>query len=112
MKDSRIIIFRKALDKLVDSLEARVRIERWAESESIPDPLRESAAQLITRLGAANRLAAGRFSGGVADTARVTAIADAVRRLDTAYVAYCRGRDRDLAAQELTAALVGVKSAV
>jgi hypothetical protein len=114
MKDSRIIIFRKALDGLIDSLEATVRVERWAGPDSVPEPLRETAGQLLTRLGAANRLAAGRFSGSIADATRVRAIADAVRRLDAAYVAYCQGRpqDREVAAQTLGAELSDIKSAV
>jgi hypothetical protein len=117
MKDSRVTIFRAALDALLDSLDAAVRIERWTGSETVPEPLQESARQLVTRLGAANRLAAGRFSGSIADAARVAAIAEAVRRLDAAYVAYCRGRegssqDRDLAAQALDAELVDIRAAV
>ena len=112
MKDSRITVFREALDALLESLDAVVRIERWIGPESIPEPLLASAQALVTRLGTANRLAAGRFSGSVADAARVTAIAEAVRRLDAAYVSYCRGRERDLAAQTLDAEIVGVRAAV
>jgi hypothetical protein len=92
MKDSRVAIFRKTLDGLIESLDATVRIERWAGTDSVPEPLRDSAGQLLVRLGAANRLAAGRFSGSRADEMRVKTIADAVRRLDVAYVAYCQSR--------------------
>jgi hypothetical protein len=91
-------------------------VSRWAGPETVPEPLLESAGQLLTRLGAANRLASGRFSGSIADAARVRVIADAVRRLDAAYVAYCQGRegnprDRDLAAQTLDAELLEARGA-
>jgi len=112
MKDSRIAIFRRTLDGLIESLEATVRIERWAESESIPDPLRESAGQLNVRLGAANRLVAARFAGSTADAARVSSIADAMRRLDAAYVSYCQAPDREAAVQSLDAELLAVRAAV
>ena len=63
-KDPRIVTFRGALESLIESLDATVRIARWeAGGESIPEPLRHSAAQLQDRLGSANRLAAGRFVG-------------------------------------------------
>jgi hypothetical protein len=112
MKDSRLIIFRKALDELIDSLEARMRLDRWADPGGIPDPLRVSADQLSVRLGAANRLAAGRFLGSIGDVVRVRAIADAMRRLDAAYVTYCQADDRELAAQALDAELFAVRAAV
>ena len=110
--DSRIAIFRRALDGLIDSLDATVRVERSVGAEGAPEPLKATAAQLLTRLGAANRLAAGRFSGSIADAARVQAIAAAVRRLDAAYVVYCQGRDRDLAAVTLDTEILEVKAAV
>lgn len=45
----------------------------------------------VPRLGAANRLAASRFSGTAADSARVRAFAEAAQRLDATYVAYLLG---------------------
>jgi hypothetical protein len=110
--DARVATFRRALDGLIDSLEATVRIGRWTGAEGVPEPLSASASQLLARLGSANRLAAGRFSGSIADAARVQAIAAAMRRLDAAYVAYCQGRDRDLAAATLDAEILQVKGAV
>jgi len=117
MKDSRVAIFRKTLEALIESLDATVRVGRWAETETVPEPLKESASSLVTRLGAADRLASSRFSGSVADAARVKALVDAMRRLDGAYVAYCQGRDgnpreRDLAAMALDAEISEVKGAV
>lgn len=117
MKDSRVAIFRKTLDALIDSLDATVRVGRWTEAETIPGPLKESAASLVARLGAADRLASGRFSGSPADAARVKVIVDAIRRLDVAYLAYCQGREgspreKDLAAMALDAEICEIKAAL
>jgi hypothetical protein len=88
-KDPRIVAFRGALESLIESLDATVRIARWqAGGEPIPEPLRDSAAQLQDRLGSANRLAAGRFVGAPAVVATSDAIKEAVRGLDAAFVAY------------------------
>ncbi|HEX8794201.1 MAG TPA: hypothetical protein VF765_24830 [Polyangiaceae bacterium] len=66
-----------------------MRIARWETGgEPIPEPLRQSAAQLQDRLGSANRLAAGRFVGAPAVVATSDAIKEAVRDLDAAFVAY------------------------
>jgi hypothetical protein len=112
MNDSRVLVFRKTLEGLLESLEATIRVERWTGSEEVPAPLKQSAAQLNDRLGAANRLAAGRFSGSIADAARVGAIAGAVRRLDAAYVVFVQGRDREVAAQTLDAEILETRSSV
>ncbi|APR74716.1 Hypothetical protein A7982_00062 [Minicystis rosea] len=103
MKDSRVAIFRKTLESLLDSLDATLRVGRWAGPEAVPEPLKQSARDLLARLGAANRLAASRFSGSTADVERVNSIADAIRRLDAAYVVYCREREGDPRAWELAA---------
>jgi hypothetical protein len=88
-KDPRIVTFRGALESLIESLDATVRIARWeAGGEPIPEPLRDSAARLQDRLGSANRLAAGRFVGAPAVVATSDAIKEAVRALDAVWVAY------------------------
>ena len=88
-KDPRIVTFRGALESLIESLDATVRIARWeALGEPIPEPLRDSAAQLQDRLGSANHLAAGRFVGAPAVVATSDAIKEAVRALDAAFIAY------------------------
>lgn len=87
-KDQRIAFFRSVLENLVESLDATVRIQRWTDAESIPEPLQQSAALLVDRLGAANRLAAGKFIGPPVVAARVTAMNAAIQRLDVAYVQY------------------------
>ena len=112
MNDSRVLVFRKTLEGLRESLEATIRVERWTGSDAVPTPLKQSAAQLNDRLGAANRLAAGRFTGSIADAARVGAIAGAVRRLDAAYVAFCQGRDREVAARTLDAEILETRASV
>lgn len=86
--DQRIAFFRGALEALVESLDATVRIQRWTDAEAIPEPLQQSAALLVNRLGAANRLAAGKFVGPQIVAARVTAMNAAIQRLDGAYVQY------------------------
>lgn len=104
-KDPRIVTFRSALESLIESLDATVRIARWeAVGELIPEPLRQSAAQLQDRLGSANRLAAGRFVGAPAVVATSEAIKEAVRDLDAALVAYrkrAEGGQREEAVIEL-----------
>ena len=88
-KDPRIVTFRGALESLIESLDATVRIARWEPGgEPIPEPLRLIAAELQDRLGSANRLAAGRFVGAPAVVATSDAIKEAVRDLDAAFVAY------------------------
>jgi hypothetical protein len=66
MNDQRIAYFRRALEALVDSLDATARLSRWDSTESAPEPLQESAAKLGERLGAANRLAGGQVRGSYA----------------------------------------------
>jgi hypothetical protein len=104
-KDPRIVTFRGALESLLEALDATVRIARWeAGGEPIPEPLRQSAAQLQDRLGSANRLAAGRFVGAPAVVATSDAIKEAVRDLDAAFVAYRKraaGGQREEAVIEL-----------
>jgi hypothetical protein len=104
-KDPRIVTFRGALESLIESLDATVRIARWeAGGEPIPEPLHQSAAQLQNRLGSANRLAAGRFVGAPAVVATSDAIKEAVRDLDAAFVAYRKradGGEREEAVIEL-----------
>jgi hypothetical protein len=109
---SRVAIFTQALDVLVESLEAMIRLETWRDPEPVPEPLKRAAAEVVLRLGAANRLAAGRFSGSIPDATRVRAIADAVRRLDAAYLVYVQDPDRTRAAGTLSAAIVKIKAAV
>jgi hypothetical protein len=110
-KDPRIVTFREALESLIESLDATVRIARWQPGgEPIPEPLRRSAAQLQERLGSANRLAGGRFVGAPAVVATSDAIREAVRQLDAAFVAYRKYADgtpsqQDEAAIELDAEL-------
>ncbi|MCL2448241.1 MAG: hypothetical protein FWD17_04785 [Polyangiaceae bacterium] len=114
-KDPRIVTFRGALESLIESLDATVRIARWEPSgEPIPEPLRHSAEQLQERLGSANRLAAGRFVGAPAVVATSDAIKEAVRDLDAAFVAYRKRADgavsqRDEAANELDGELGRIK---
>src|SRR5262245_10997296 len=86
MKDKRVLVFRTALDELVESLDATLRIMRWEGNEAIPEPLEASASQLVARLGSADRLAGSVFKGKPQDVAQVTAFTDAMRRLESAYV--------------------------
>jgi hypothetical protein len=112
-KDPRIVTFRGALESLIESLDATVRIARWeAGGEPIPEPLRHSASQLQDRLGSANRLAAGRFVGAQAVVATSDAIKEAVRALDAAFVAYRKGAEggqREEAVIELDGQLGRIK---
>jgi hypothetical protein len=94
MRDARVALFEKTLEGLVESLDATVRLTRWAGGEGIPEPLKESASQLLMRLGTASRLASSNFAGSVLDQGRVNVMLVAMRRLDAAYVVYRQGIDR------------------
>ena len=115
MKDARVTLFRKTLEGLVESLDATVRVNRWTANESVPEPLKESAARLVGRLGTVDRLASNNFTGSANDVARVNAMVVAMRRLDAAYVTYrarvVRPSERDLAATALDAEIDEVKGA-
>ncbi|MBK7580180.1 MAG: hypothetical protein IPI67_08260 [Myxococcales bacterium] len=115
MKDKRVGVFKKALEELVESLDATVRLAQWDGTESVPDPLKDSASSLMARLGTADRLAAGVFKGTIADVARVTALTDAMRRLEVAYVSYRKNSggaagNGDKATRELSTTLDEVKA--
>lgn len=103
MKDSRVTFFRNTLESLLESLDATVRVTRWVGPEVIPEPLKETAAHLGTRLGTAGRLASSTFTGSPADAARVEVMLGAMRRLDAAYVAYRQHLDRPAAERETAA---------
>lgn len=92
MRDQRLRVFRTAVDGLIESLDAVVRLSRWNEGESKPEPLVSAAAKLLDRLGAADRLSASQFNGPASDVQKVTAMRSAMKRLDAAYLAYCKQR--------------------
>lgn len=115
-RDPRVVMFRGALETLLESLDAMVRIARWhlEDSGPVPEALQRSASQLQGRLGSATRLAAGKFAGTAAVVAKSDAIKEAVRDLDAAFVTYRRrlegtANERDEAALELDAVLGRVK---
>jgi hypothetical protein len=106
MRDQRLQVFRNAIDTLIESLEAVVRLSRWNDGETKPEPLVAAASKLLERLGIADRLAASRFQGPPADIAKVTAMCAAMKRLDAAYLEYMRrteapSPDRAAAASDL-----------
>lgn len=88
MKDRRLQVFQEAVEGLVESLEATVRLSRWTGTEPKPEPLVNSAAKLLDRLGAAGRLSTSHFHGPPTDVAKVTAMREALKRLDAAYLTY------------------------
>jgi hypothetical protein len=89
-----VVQVRRVLEALLESLDATVRLTRQQTGETASTPLEESAAQLIERLGAANRVAAGKFVGPPAYVATATAIGEAIRQLDSAFVAFRKQLDR------------------
>jgi hypothetical protein len=116
MKDSRPLLLRRALDALIDSLDATVRVHRWTGVEAIPEPLVQSASMLLPRLGAADRLLLRKFVGAASDETRMDAMSAAIRRLDGAYVEYRkrvadRPIEREVAATALDAEICDVKAA-
>jgi hypothetical protein len=96
MRDERPKVFRAALDGVIESLDAHVRIARWTDSADVPpEPLRAAAARLVERLGVADRISSKAFTGSPADTTRVNAICATLKRLDATYVAYRKQVERE-----------------
>jgi len=115
VNDQRVAAFRKALNSLVESLDATVRVARWSGPEAIPAPLETTASRLLDHLGSANRFAADRYSGAPPVVACMTAMSAATKVLDKAYVEYRRhleaGKDElDRAAMALDHEIDGVKA--
>jgi len=94
MKDQRLKVFRGALEGLIESLDALVRVSRWSEADPPPDPLRAAASKLLDRLGTAGRLSSGAFVGTPSDATKVEAMFRTMRRLDAAYVVYRKRMDQ------------------
>jgi hypothetical protein len=88
MKNHRILVFRNAIEGLVESLEAVVRLSRWSDTEPKPAPLVLSAGKLQERLGAAERLSSARFQGTPHEVDKVGAMCVVLKGLDEAYVTY------------------------
>jgi hypothetical protein len=88
MKDVRLKGFREALEGLSESLDAFVRVSRWADAEPPPEPLRTAAAKLADRLGTAERLCTPTYVGTPVDTTKVNAMVATMKRLDGAYANY------------------------
>jgi len=116
MKDDRVRVFRNALRDLIESLHATVRVNRWAGPDSVPEPLEQSAAQLMVRLGTADRLSSSKFNGSSSDKEQVTAMCASMRRLDAAYLLYRQQverapSDKEAASMALDAEIDEVKNA-
>jgi hypothetical protein len=90
MKDHRLKVFRQAVEGVIESLDALVRVSRWSGADAPPEPLRIAASKIVERLGAAGRLASGAFRGSPAEVNKVSAMCTAMRQLDAAYVIYRR----------------------
>lgn len=88
MKDQRLKVFRSAVEGVIESLDALVRVSRWSEADAPPEPLRTAVSKLVDRLGTADRLSSGAFLGSPADVNKVTAMCTTMKRLDAAYVTY------------------------
>ncbi len=112
MKDERVNFIKKALDGLIESLDATVRVHRWPDAEPVPEPLKEAASQLIDRLGVADRLSSSKFTGSPADVARVKAMCALMVRLDAAYVLYREKRELPAQSEAAAEALIGEIDAV
>jgi hypothetical protein len=115
MKDGRLMLARKALEGLIDSLDATVRVHRWLGTDAIPEPLSKSASLLLPRLGAADKLLAQNFTGAMGDVTRMDAMSAAIRHLDEAYVTYrkhvaARPTESDTAAMTLDTIVCEVKA--
>lgn len=94
MKDQRIPALRRALDALLESLEATLRVKSWTGADQVPEPLRNAAGRLVERLGTADKAAAFTPNSSPLDAERVHAMGAAVKRLDAAYVAFHQAMER------------------
>ena len=88
MRDQRVIVLRKALVGLVDSLDATVRKARWQGTEAIPEPLERNAANLETRRTEAQRLMAAKVVGSGTVFTALTTMTQALKDLETAGAKY------------------------
>ncbi|HVH46153.1 MAG TPA: hypothetical protein VM925_27575 [Labilithrix sp.] len=88
MKEHRMQVFRSAIEGLIESLEAVIRLSRWDEAEAKPEPLVSSAGKLLERLGTADRLSSAKFHGTPTEMNKVGAMCAVLKRLDVAYLAY------------------------
>lgn len=86
MNDRRVAAIREALELLLESIDSTSRLKRWDASDSFPESIRQSAAQLDKHLAAANKLAATSYVGNTLVLSRLNGISDAIRRLDRACV--------------------------
>lgn len=112
MSDQRLRVFRNAVESLVESLDAIVRLSRWTGDDPRPEALVAAAAKVQERLGATDRLAATRYNGPPADVAKVTLMCDVMKRLDAAFLTYRRNRDSGRAANALEAEVSAVADLV
>ena len=85
MNDRRVTAIRNALEALVESIDASLRIAKWDISDPLPDSLRLAATQLEANLKLATELARGNVSGAPAIVHRLTVTSAAVQRLAAAY---------------------------
>ena len=90
MDQKRLLAFRHALDGLIESLDAFVRIARLPPGELPSADQTAAAGLLVDRLGAADRYASSRPAGTPNDLAKFDALRSAMKRLDAAYLAYRR----------------------
>ena len=89
MSDARLTTYRSALEHLMTSMDATVRIARWTEPpDAIPTPLQKAASALSERLATATKLAEVKVVGAPQVTARITAMSACIKKLDVAYQAY------------------------
>lgn len=88
MKEHRLQVFRTAIEGLVESLEALIRLSRWNDAEAKPEPLVVSAGKLLDRLGTADRLSSAKFHGTPTEITKVSAMCAVLKSLDVAYLAY------------------------
>ena len=94
LKDSRPRSIRRTLDGVLESLDATIQVRRWSAAEPVPDTLRSVAARLLEHLGAAERLMSREFRGTPQDEKRVVSMTRAIKKLDTAFVAFRRSLER------------------
>jgi len=97
MKDTRVKSLQTALERLAESLNATIRVQRWEPTEAVPEPLRRLAVDLPGRVDLASRLAAGTFVSTSADTGRIEAMRLAAERLVAAYGVYQARPGKDIA---------------
>src|SRR5512145_2122410 len=95
MNDRRVSAHRDALEALMDSVSATLRIERWDDADSVPESLQQRARLLEERLATATKLVATTYTGSPLVVSRLNGLSAAIQRLARACADFRDRMSRD-----------------